>query len=216
VGGLACLQHVTIRTLLWQTNNAPWNYAHFLNYATERLLMKRAGGGYLFIHGLLRQNLATERERIKPKPSWQSYSQRIILGVGIGMICLISILLPTAINSWKVTTETAKNFYPRLHEGDRLLTDRFFYRIRGLNKGDIVIFELTPEIPYSPRGRNKIKGLVCDVVNINRVKDIPIYKKKYSISFRTDGKSNNYSTQVPLYKIEERAVLRIWPKPGFI
>ncbi|WP_293334086.1 tetratricopeptide repeat protein [Microcoleus sp. CAWBG58] len=66
-GGSACLQHFTLRLCLSSAGSIPWNYARFLNYATERLLLQRVGGRYRFMHDLLRQSLA--QSRIDTHPS---------------------------------------------------------------------------------------------------------------------------------------------------
>jgi MFS family permease len=58
VPGTACIQHLTLRLILWQNGYIPWNYARFLNYATERMLLQRVGGRYRFIHDLLREHFA--------------------------------------------------------------------------------------------------------------------------------------------------------------
>lgn len=60
-GGSACIQHFTLRLYLSGAGSIPWNYARFLNYATERLLLQRVGGRYRFMHDLLRQSLAQSR-----------------------------------------------------------------------------------------------------------------------------------------------------------
>jgi hypothetical protein len=31
----------------------PWNYPRFLDYAAERILLRKVEGGYIFIHRLL-------------------------------------------------------------------------------------------------------------------------------------------------------------------
>ncbi len=31
----------------------PWNYAKFLDFAADRLLLKKAGGGYVFFHRMI-------------------------------------------------------------------------------------------------------------------------------------------------------------------
>ncbi|MCY7272686.1 MAG: hypothetical protein LH702_02795 [Phormidesmis sp. CAN_BIN44] len=36
----------------------PWNYARFLNYATDRMFLQRVGGRYRFIHKLLQDHFA--------------------------------------------------------------------------------------------------------------------------------------------------------------
>ena len=37
--GKACIQHFALRFVLCRNNHIPWNYARFLNYATERLFL---------------------------------------------------------------------------------------------------------------------------------------------------------------------------------
>lgn len=58
VPGTACIQHFTLRLILWQSGYSPWNYARFLNYATERVFLQRVGGHYRFIHDFLREHFA--------------------------------------------------------------------------------------------------------------------------------------------------------------
>ncbi|MCS6812158.1 MAG: hypothetical protein NZ772_01070 [Cyanobacteria bacterium] len=36
----------------------PWNYARFLNYATDLTCLPKVGGGYIFIHHLLLEYFA--------------------------------------------------------------------------------------------------------------------------------------------------------------
>lgn len=57
-GGIACIQHLILRLVLCVHRDIPWNYAKFLNYASERLFMQRIGGRYRFIHDLLREHFA--------------------------------------------------------------------------------------------------------------------------------------------------------------
>jgi MFS family permease len=64
-GGQACVQHVVLRYVLYRNGSIPWNYARFLDYCTERLLLQRVGGRYRFIHKLLQDHFAAmplERE----------------------------------------------------------------------------------------------------------------------------------------------------------
>jgi hypothetical protein len=56
--GTACFQHFALRVILWWNGYTPWNYAHFLNYATDKGLLKRIGGRYRFIHDLLQDHFA--------------------------------------------------------------------------------------------------------------------------------------------------------------
>src|SRR5208337_4439965 len=42
-GGLACLKHLALRLLLVRSGSIPWNYAKFLDYAAERILLRKVG-----------------------------------------------------------------------------------------------------------------------------------------------------------------------------
>jgi GTPase SAR1 family protein len=56
--GLPVIQHISLRLVLWFNRYIPWNYARFLDYSTDRLFLQRVGGGYRFVHDLLRQHFA--------------------------------------------------------------------------------------------------------------------------------------------------------------
>ena len=57
-GGKACIQHFTLRLILYRNGYIPWNYSRFLDYATERIFLQKVGGGYIFIHRLLLEHFA--------------------------------------------------------------------------------------------------------------------------------------------------------------
>lgn len=57
-GGAACVQHYVVRAWLVRVRSAPWQYGRFLEAMTQRLLLRRSGSAYLFIHRLLRDYLA--------------------------------------------------------------------------------------------------------------------------------------------------------------
>ncbi len=52
-GGVVCLQHFILRVILYLKGSIPWNYAKFLNYATERILLRKVANAYLFINDKL-------------------------------------------------------------------------------------------------------------------------------------------------------------------
>ena len=58
IPGMACIQYFVLWSSLWLNGSVPWNYARFLNYATERLFLQRVGGRYRFIHNSLREHFA--------------------------------------------------------------------------------------------------------------------------------------------------------------
>jgi hypothetical protein len=50
--------HVVLRYMLWRNGDVPLNYAWFLDYAAERVLLRKVGGGYMFIHRYLLEYFA--------------------------------------------------------------------------------------------------------------------------------------------------------------
>jgi len=52
-GGFASVQHFFLRLRLWRAGSMPWRYARFLDYASECILLRKVGGGYIFMHRLL-------------------------------------------------------------------------------------------------------------------------------------------------------------------
>jgi hypothetical protein len=69
-GGVAYLQHGMLRLLLWTIDATPRHYVRFLDYAHERILLRKIGGGYTFAHRQLLDYFATcvqERQSTFPK-----------------------------------------------------------------------------------------------------------------------------------------------------
>jgi hypothetical protein len=52
-GGLASLQHSILRLILWHTKALPLSISHFLDHATQSILLNKVDGGYTFVHPLL-------------------------------------------------------------------------------------------------------------------------------------------------------------------
>jgi eukaryotic-like serine/threonine-protein kinase len=57
-GGIDVVQHYVLRALLVRSNNIPWKYADFLDFAVEHVLMQRVGSGYIFMHRSLLEYFA--------------------------------------------------------------------------------------------------------------------------------------------------------------
>jgi hypothetical protein len=60
-GGLAVVQHYTLRLIITLNKHLPWNLAPFLDHCAGRIFLQKVGGGYIFIHRLLLEYFA-ERE----------------------------------------------------------------------------------------------------------------------------------------------------------
>lgn len=58
-GGLFSIKHFALRLLLGLNRFAPFRYVRFLDYAVERLFLRKVGGGYIFIHRMLLEYFAS-------------------------------------------------------------------------------------------------------------------------------------------------------------
>jgi NACHT domain len=57
-GGNATIRHFVLRLFIYRKRYAPWDYARFLDYASEKLFLQKAGGIYTFVHPMLRDHFA--------------------------------------------------------------------------------------------------------------------------------------------------------------
>ena len=65
--GQACLQHLTLRIVLWSQGKVPWNYARFLDGAVEMVFLQKAGGSYFFMHRMLLEHFAQMEPKHKSR-----------------------------------------------------------------------------------------------------------------------------------------------------
>ena len=65
-GGYFLLRHYMVRVWVWAARHGPWHYTNFLDVATERLLLRRVGGGYIFVHRKLMEHLANPSSPLSP------------------------------------------------------------------------------------------------------------------------------------------------------
>lgn len=56
--GLVCIKHFVLRIILYRSGNIPWDYAGFLDHATEHILLQKVNGSYIFYHRLLLEHFA--------------------------------------------------------------------------------------------------------------------------------------------------------------
>ena len=47
-----------LRLILWRNGTIPFNYVRFLDFAVEHILLRKVGGGYIFIHRMLLEYFA--------------------------------------------------------------------------------------------------------------------------------------------------------------
>jgi hypothetical protein len=58
-GGYACLSHLALRLVLSRNGYLPLHLVRFLDYAAERIFLRKVGGGYIFVHRLLMEHFAS-------------------------------------------------------------------------------------------------------------------------------------------------------------
>ena len=60
-GGYACLSHYALRLALWRRGCLPLDCVAFLDFATDRVLLRRVGGGYMFVHRRIQDYFAANQ-----------------------------------------------------------------------------------------------------------------------------------------------------------
>jgi len=66
-GGSNVVNHYLVRFFLWRDKNVPWRYVDFLDYASRLTFLTKVGNGYIFMHRLLGEWLASQASS-SPKP----------------------------------------------------------------------------------------------------------------------------------------------------
>ena len=64
-GGLVVIQHFALRFVLHRKGLLPWKLVPFLDYSSERIFLRKVGGGYVFVHRMLMDYFAS----LEPGPS---------------------------------------------------------------------------------------------------------------------------------------------------
>jgi hypothetical protein len=57
-GGSAVIKHYALRLTLWRNGYMPLNFVAFLDHCAMLILLKKVGGGYIFIHRMLHEYFA--------------------------------------------------------------------------------------------------------------------------------------------------------------
>ena len=57
-GGSDVIMHYALRLILWRSGYTPFNFVKFLDQWAKLILLKKAGGSYIFIHRMLLEYFA--------------------------------------------------------------------------------------------------------------------------------------------------------------
>ncbi len=63
-GGLAVIEHFTLRFVISRKGLLPWKLVPLLDYAADRIFLRKVGGGYVFVHRMLMDYFAS----LEPEP----------------------------------------------------------------------------------------------------------------------------------------------------
>ncbi|MEM6251328.1 MAG: NACHT domain-containing protein [Cyanobacteria bacterium P01_D01_bin.156] len=69
-GGQAFSKYFLLRVFLYHKGLVPWHYSDFLDYASERIILQKVGGGYIFIHRMLLEYFTEIEMAKKPSPKY--------------------------------------------------------------------------------------------------------------------------------------------------
>jgi hypothetical protein len=58
-GFVTCIRHLILRTILQWNGALPLRLIPFLNFATDRIFLRKVGGGYIFVHRMLMEYFAS-------------------------------------------------------------------------------------------------------------------------------------------------------------
>ncbi len=100
-GGISCIQHFSLRLVLWGKGFVPSNLARFLDYASERIFLQKVGGGYIFVHRILLEHFATQ---IHPKLSAIGKTDKTIKII----LLRVMILIITSLISYRICFNNAE------------------------------------------------------------------------------------------------------------
>jgi hypothetical protein len=64
-GASTVIKHYSLRLILWLTRCTPFKFIKFLDYCAKLILLKKVGGGYIFIHRMLLEYFAELNPRSK-------------------------------------------------------------------------------------------------------------------------------------------------------
>ncbi|MEJ2157632.1 MAG: hypothetical protein P8X96_20060 [Desulfobacteraceae bacterium] len=72
-GGAAVVKHYALRLILWLSRYTPFKFIQFLDYGAKLIILKKVGGGYMFIHRMLLEHFAEieVKERMADAPDIQ-------------------------------------------------------------------------------------------------------------------------------------------------
>ena len=147
-GGLALVQHFSLRLVLQRCGRMPGNYQAFLNQAYRVGILRKSGGRFRFYHDKLREHLASPTSHInfnfepkKSAPTGRPLTRREYFEI-IATHCIIFIIVVLIASSQDTFSySSVAAMKPTIQGSDRVGFDSIAYpRYRSPQRNDIVFF----------------------------------------------------------------------------
>jgi phospholipase C/MFS family permease/energy-coupling factor transporter ATP-binding protein EcfA2 len=196
-GGLFAVKHWVLRLAFWMGGSVPLRYTSFLDYAAERLFLRKVGGGYIFVHRMLMEYIAEigGSEQSNPLPSQREASRvsRRLVVLTIAS-CLIVTMIVYAFLSRHVAIDSAEEAQKRAQKHGFLSAEMLLQEAASKTKSrsapaeGSTNFQPLPELAQPPQ---QIKHLIVLMLD-DRSFDQMLGALK-SIDPRVDGLTGNES-----------------------
>ena len=81
--------------MLVRNGSVPWDYAKFLDHAAERILLRKVGGGYIFIHRMLLEYFAAryDESSVEATPNAKPLKTTKIIWYISSSVAIFSLIL---------------------------------------------------------------------------------------------------------------------------
>ena len=173
-----------------------------------------------------------EQRRLRRWRKWRGGVREFVVTILVAFVVVFGFIRPFVVEAYRIPSESME---PTLEVGDRLLANKFIYRFKEPERGDIVVFDsvegddetLVKRVIGVGGDKIRVRGNTL-LVN-NKPQDEPYVNKKdpsrgsYGptrvpegyVFVMGDNRGNSADSRVfgpvPLENVEGEAFLRFWP-----
>jgi signal peptidase I len=174
------------------------------------------------------------RRQLQRRRKWQGGLRELILTVLIAVVVVFGFVKPFVVEAYRIPSES---MVPTLMIGDRILANKFVYRVNEPQRGDVVVFDSVEDDDETLIKR--VVGVAGDVIQVRNgsllVNDepqeepylndeLPSYDSygpttvpQGHVFVMGDNRANSGDSRifgpVPLDNVKGEAFLRFWPIP---
>ena len=170
-GGLALVEHFSLRWVLRRRSRMPWNYAAFLEEASRVGILRQSGGRFRFYHDKLREHMASTVDfhfEAKGSESAAEKYRRLAVQIVLGFAAILLLAIASSITAFRQDSLAALS--PVIQRSDFAWIDRIAYpRWRSPQRYHIITFstsDLAAEFPHEFASR-RILALPGETVAIS-------------------------------------------------